>query len=64
MIRSTQKALTIVALNKIKIYIPNTEEQIKIANFLSKIDSIVEKEKEKLEELRVWKKGLLQGMFI
>ncbi|MDU2670765.1 MAG: restriction endonuclease subunit S [Clostridium sp.] len=63
-IGSTQKALTIVALNKIKIYIPNTEEQIKIANFLSKIDSIVEKEKEKLEELRVWKKGLLQGMFV
>ncbi len=63
-IGSTQKALTIVALNKIKIYIPNTEEQIKIANFLSKIDSIVEKEKEKLEELRVWKKGLLQQMFV
>ena len=44
--------------------VPCLDEQIKIAKFLSKIDSIVEKEKEKLEELRVWKKGLLQGMFI
>lgn len=46
------------------IYLPSKEEQNKIANFLSKVDSIVEKEKEKLEELRVWKKGLLQGMFV
>ena len=44
--------------------VPCLDEQIKIAKFLSKIDSIVKKEKEKLEELRVWKKGLLQGMFI
>ena len=47
-----------------KVKLPCLEEQTKIANFLSKIDSIVEKEKEKLEELRVWKKGLLQGMFV
>ena len=46
------------------IDMPCLEEQNKIANFLSKIDSIVEKEKEKLEELRKWKKGLLQGMFV
>lgn len=43
---------------------PCLDEQNKIANFLSKIDLIVEKEKEKLEELREWKKGLLQGMFV
>lgn len=46
------------------IILPDIEEQDKIANFLSKIDTIVEKEKEKLEELRVWKRGLLQQMFI
>lgn len=44
--------------------VPCLEEQIKIANFLAKIDSIVDKEKEKLEELGGWKKGLLQQMFI
>ena len=40
------------------------EEQTKIAKFLSKVASVLEKEKEKLEELREWKKGLLQGMFV
>lgn len=44
--------------------VPCLEEQIKIANFLSKIDLTVEKEKEKLEELRCWKKGLLQKLFV
>lgn len=44
--------------------IPCLEEQSKIANFLSKIDLVVEKEKEMLEELRKWKKGLLQQMFV
>lgn len=48
----------------INVELPSREEQTKIANFLSKIDSIVEKEKEKLEELKAWKKGLLQGMFV
>ena len=48
----------------IKIELPCLEEQTKIANFLFKIDSIVDKEKEKLDELRVWKKRLIQQMFI
>lgn len=60
----TQKFIALNLIRTLTIYIPCLEEQTKIANFLSKIDSIVEKEKEKLEELRVWKKGLLQGMFV
>lgn len=61
---STRYNLSKTELMKMNITMPCFEEQIKIANFLSNIDSIVEKEKEKLEELRTWKKGLLQGMFI
>lgn len=57
-------AINSTELSEIPIKVPCLEEQIKIANFSSKIDSIVEKEKEKLEELREWKKGLLQGMFV
>lgn len=49
---------------KFVIDMPCLEEQNKIANFLYKIEFIVEKEKEKLEELRVWKKGLLQSLFV
>lgn len=40
------------------------KEQQKIANFLSTIDKKLEKEEEKLEALRIWKKGLLQQMFV
>ena len=40
------------------------EEQTKIANFLSNIDNIIDKESKKLEELRQWKKGLFQQMFV
>jgi type I restriction enzyme, S subunit len=48
----------------IKIDIPCIEEQTKIANFLSNVDNIIEEEKKKLEDLRLWKKGLLQQMFV
>lgn len=48
----------------ILINIPCVEEQEKIANFLSNIDNIIEKESKKLEELKQWKKGLLQQMFV
>ncbi|STA99776.1 restriction endonuclease subunit S [Clostridium baratii] len=48
----------------IKIDIPCIEEQTKIANFLSNIDNIIEEEKKKLEDLKLWKKGLLQQMFV
>lgn len=51
-------------LTEMLIELPSFEEQNKIAKVLSNIDSVVEKEKEKLEELRVWKKGLLQQMFV
>ncbi|HII4404839.1 TPA: restriction endonuclease subunit S [Clostridium perfringens] len=53
-----------LTLSKFKIDIPCLEEQIKIANFLSNIDNIIEKESKKLEELKQWKKGLLQQMFV
>ncbi|AIY83229.1 type I restriction modification DNA specificity domain protein [Clostridium baratii str. Sullivan] len=51
-------------LNKFKLKLPGLEEQTKIANFLSNIDNIIEEEKKKLEDLKLWKKGLLQQMFV
>ncbi|MGU8238004.1 restriction endonuclease subunit S [Clostridium perfringens] len=51
-------------LKDIRVKVPCLEEQTKIANFLSNIDNIIDKESKKLEELRQWKKGLLQQMFI
>ncbi len=51
-------------LKDIRVKVPCLEEQTKIANFLSNIDNIIEKESKKLEELKQWKKGLLQQMFV
>ena len=51
-------------LLEIVINIPCVAEQERIANFLSNIDLVIDKENKKLEELKRWKKGLLQQMFV
>ena len=63
-IGSTQKALTIVELNKLKYEFPSLMEQRKIANFLDNLEIKVIKEEEKLDFLKQYKKGLLQQMFV
>ena len=61
---STRYNISKTELMKINIYIPCLEEQTRIADFLANIDAIIEEEKKKFEDLRQWKKGLLQHMFI
>ncbi|WP_111937901.1 restriction endonuclease subunit S [Clostridium paraputrificum] len=60
----TQKFIALNLIRNLKIQLPCLEEQEKIANFLSNIDKIIEEENKKLEDLRQWKKGLLQQMFV
>lgn len=48
----------------IYINLPTLEEQQKIADFLSSIDTKIEKIEKKLENLKEFKKGLLQQMFV
>lgn len=59
-----RRNLNIDLFYDIKVQLPCLEEQTKIENFLSNIDNIIEEEKKKLEDLRLWKKGLLQQMFV
>lgn len=61
---TSQLVLSINKLKNLKILYPCIEEQNKIANFLSKIDLIIDKEKDNLKQLKQWKKGLLQQMFV
>ncbi len=44
--------------------IPSTPEQTKIANFLSAIDDKINHCQSQIEKMDVWKKGLLQQMFV
>ena len=59
-----QKEISKSELDNLKIQIPLLEEQKKIVKLFSNVDNIIEKENQKLEELKQWKKGLLQQMFV
>ena len=63
-IGSTQKALTIVELKKIKLLIPSLEEQQKIASFLTSIDKKTEMVQTQINQTQQFKKGLLQQLFV
>jgi len=50
--------------SNIKINLPSNKEQVKIANFLSAIDDKINHTQKQVEKAEVWKKGLMQQMFV
>jgi len=62
-IGSSQKALTMVALNKLKFAFPKRKEQQKIADCLSSVDGLISAQSQKVELLKEHKKGLMQQLF-
>ena len=50
--------------SNIKINLPSNKEQLKIANFLSAIDDKINHTQKQVEKAEVWKKGLMQQMFV
>ncbi|SIT97428.1 type I restriction enzyme, S subunit [Epilithonimonas bovis DSM 19482] len=61
---STVKSLRLPMFQSMPIKFPPLEEQMKIANFLSSIDTKIDIETELLEKLEEQKKYLLQNLFI
>ncbi len=61
---SVRNTLSYESLRKMEMFYPTISEQTKIANFLSAIDEKINHCQEQIENNEVWKKGLLQGMFV
>ncbi|NAM95782.1 restriction endonuclease subunit S [Staphylococcus hominis] len=61
---TSQLVLSKKNLQNIQTKLPSYEEQTKIANFLSELDKLIEKQSDKVELLKDRKKGLLQKMFV
>lgn len=61
---STRKRIGLDALREIELIIPKTsQEQQKIASCLSSLDALITAQAEKIEQLQLHKKGLMQGLF-
>ena len=61
---STFAEISKTEIEKIQIPIPSLPEQTKIANFLTAIDEKINKVDAQIKQTELWKKGLLQGMFV
>lgn len=61
---SVRQTLSSEALGEIVIDLPCIEEQKKIGEVLSTINTKIDKEQDKLDSLNEYKKGLLQQMFV
>lgn len=59
-----QKVLSITDLKSITVMVPSVAEQQKIADCLSSLDDVIEKQKATLAAWEEMKKGLLQQMFV
>ena len=61
---STRYNMSKIQLMKIEIGLPCLKEQTLIANFLSSIDEKINHTQTEITKTEVWKKGLLQKMFV
>jgi len=61
---STRKRIGLDTLREIELIVPKSQqEQQKIASCLSSLDSLITAQAEKIEQLKLHKKGLMQGLF-
>ena len=57
------KKINLTDIGKCKVFLPSSKEQTKIADFLSLIDRKIELQEKLVENLKLYKKGLLKKVF-
>ena len=62
--QAVQPSIKVSQMIHLTFLTPCLEEQTKIANFLSSIDQKIEVTAQQIEQAKLWKKGLLQQMFV
>jgi type I restriction enzyme S subunit len=60
---STIKNLSLKSIRETAIHLPSEIEQQKIASCLSSLDALITSQTERIEQLKLHKKGLMQGLF-
>ena len=61
--QSTRNQVPITTQRKFQLDLPKPEEQSRIADCLSSLDELISAQAEKVEALKLHKKGLMQGLF-
>ena len=60
---SAQGGIYLNSLAKIKLSLPSKEEQLKVSNFLILLDKKINLQSKKIEDLKLFKKGVLEDIF-
>jgi len=61
---STRFTISVKSFSDINVSLPSLPEQTLIANFLSALDDKIKHNAVQIQKMEVWKKGLLQKMFV
>jgi type I restriction enzyme S subunit len=51
-------------IDKFKLKIPEILEQQKISDFLTSVDKVIQSKQQQIAQAELWKKGLMQGLFV
>ena len=61
--KNSVDSVRMAMITEMPISLPSKKEQEKIADCLSSLDDLITAQAEKIEQLKLHKKGLMQGLF-